>query len=156
GPGQRVLVVKNLAAFAARYGSGLSVTGAYTGALENNGENVRLEDGMGEKVLDFDYNNSWYPITDGQGFSLVIVDENAPWDTWGLKASWRSSGTLGGTPGQPTEPAEPAFAPILITEVLSHTALPQVDAVELWNPTTTNVNIGGWFLTDDFTNANKF
>src|SRR5262249_28394288 len=119
-PGQRVLVVKNLAAFTARYGSGLNVAGAYTGSLGNRGENLRMDDGMGEKVLDFDYNNCWYPITDGQGFSLVIVNELASWDTWGSKSSWRASGTLGGTPGQATEPSPAVIAPIRVNELLTH------------------------------------
>ena len=44
----------------------------------------------------------------------------------------------------------------LITEALTHTDLPQVDAIELYNPTAGAINIGGWFLTDDRLNAYKF
>ena len=65
--------------------------GEFVGALDNAGENLRIDDAVGEKILDFEYNNSWYPITDGPGASLVIVNENAPWDTWGMKSSWRPS-----------------------------------------------------------------
>ncbi len=57
-PGQTVLIVKNLAAFTARYGSGFTIAGQYAGALNNAGENLRLDDAVGEKVLDFSYNNS--------------------------------------------------------------------------------------------------
>jgi len=81
-PGQIVLVVHNQSAFTARYGSGFSIAGQYTGSLNNGGETLRLEDAVGEKILEFAYNNTWYPITDGLGFSLVIVNENASWDTW--------------------------------------------------------------------------
>ena len=54
---------------------------------------------MGEKILDFDYDNKWYPITDGFGFSLVIVDENAEPDAWNWPTQWRPSGAEGGSPG---------------------------------------------------------
>ena len=98
-PGQMVLVVRNAAAFAARYGSALNIAGQYVGILDNAGETLRLEDAVGEKILEFAYDNQWYPITDGLGFSLVIVNENAPWDTWGNKASWRASSEVNGSPG---------------------------------------------------------
>jgi len=154
-PGQRVLVVRDAVAFAARYGAGLPVAGQFTGALDNAGETLRLEDTAGEKILEFAYNDAWYPITDGLGFSLVILSELAPWDTWELKASWRASGQLNGSPNA-TDPAPAATAPILVNEVLAHTDPPLVDSVELFNPTGTNVSLGGWFLTDDFFTPKKY
>lgn len=154
-PGQTVLLVRNPAAFTARYGSGFTIAGQFAGALDNGGETLRLEDAVGEKILEFAYNNTWYPITDGLGFSLVIGDENAPWSSWGQKASWRASGALHGSPGT-GDPAPPGFAPVLINEVLTHTDLPQLDSVELFNPTTNAVNLGGWFLTDDFYTPRKY
>ena len=123
-----------------------------TGSLDSSGEVLRLDDASGEKVLEFDFNNSWYPITDGHGFSLVIVNENASWDTWGMKSSWRPSGVVSGS----ADPAPPVIAPIIINEVLAHTDLPLFDAVELWNPTASAVNIGGWFLSDDFITGMKY
>jgi hypothetical protein len=153
--GQSVLVVRNLAAFTSRYGGAFNLAGQYTGALENRGENLRLDDATGEKILDFDYDNNWYPITDGDGFSLVIVDENAPFDTWGLKASWRPSATERGSPGQ-METAPSAIAAIRVNEVLSRSLPPAVDLVELYNPTPNAVNLRGWFLSDDFGTPKKF
>ena len=99
-PGARVLVVKNLAAFSARYGSGLPVAGQFAGTLDNGGERIRLIDAAGEEILDFDYEDDWYPITDGLGFSLVVVNENAEPDAWSSKTNWWPNGTLYGTPGQ--------------------------------------------------------
>ena len=154
-PGQSTLLVHSLAAFTYRYGPGFKVAGAYSGALDNAGENLRLEDASGEKILDFSYNNSWYPITDGCGFSLVIANENAPWDSWGLPASWRPSGQPGGSPGV-ADPAPLAIGTVLINEALTHTALPQVDAIELYNPTAGAINLGGWFLTDDHLSPYKY
>jgi hypothetical protein len=155
-PGQTVLLVKNLAAFAARYGTGFNIAGQYSGSLENRGENLRLEDAAGEKVLEFRYDNQWYEITDGFGFSVVIADENAPWNTWGQRASWRPSGQLGGSPGQ-TDPAPPAIARVVINEVLSRTDVPPpTDSIELLNLDSATADLSGWFLTDDFNTPKKF
>jgi Lamin Tail Domain len=154
-PGQRVLLVHNQAVFTARYGSGMLIAGEYSGALDNGGETLRLEDAVGEKVLEFAYDDGWYPITDGLGFSLVIVDDLAPWSTWGDKASWRASGRLDGSPGA-ADPAALAVAPVLVNEALTHTDPPELDTIELFNPTATNVNLGGWFLTDDFFSPRKY
>ena len=82
-PGATVLVVRDLAAFTARFGVVPNIAGAFIGALDSNGENLRLEDAAGEKILEFEYNNSWYPVTDGLGFSLVVRDESTPWDRMG-------------------------------------------------------------------------
>ena len=97
--GAYILVVKNIAAFESRYGPGFNIAGQYIGSLDDNGENIEIQDAVGEKVQDFSYNNSWYPITDGAGASLVIINDQAPWDSWGLKASWRPSTYDNGTPG---------------------------------------------------------
>jgi hypothetical protein len=155
GPGQYVLVVRNIAAFTARYGGGFNIAGQYVGILANEGENIRLDDAVGEKILDFDYDNAWYPITDGPGASLVIVNENALWNTWGLKESWRPSYRDFGGPGQ-ADPPPAAVASVLINEVLTHTDTPLVDTVELRNTNAVAVNIGGWFLTDDFATPKKY
>ncbi|HLP77056.1 MAG TPA: lamin tail domain-containing protein, partial [Candidatus Paceibacterota bacterium] len=154
-PQQTVLIVRNRSCFTARFGGGFNIAGEFTGSLDNGGETLRLEDAVGEKILEFAYNDSWYPITDGLGFSLVIVDENAPWYTWDKKPAWRASGNLNGSPGA-TDPAPQAFSPIIVNEALTHTDLPQLDSIELFNPTTNSVNIGGWFLTDDFYTPKKY
>lgn len=98
------LVVPNRAAFATRYGGDLPVAGAYTGSLENNGERLRLDDGAGEKVLEFDYEPGWQRLAAGRGRSLTIVDANRAWSTWGDAASWRVSSTDGGSPGREDQP----------------------------------------------------
>jgi hypothetical protein len=155
-PGAAVVLVGNPAAFTARYGSGIPVAGQYSGNLDNDGERVRLVDAAGEEILDFEYSDNWYPLTDGLGFSLVIVDPAAPFNTWGRKSSWRASGVLAGTPGS-ADPGPPNVAPIVINEVLARTDVPPpTDSIELFNPTSGNVNIGGWFLTDDFNTPRKF
>jgi hypothetical protein len=155
GPGQRVLVVKNQAAFSSRYGNGRPIAGQYSGALGNEGETLRLEDASGEKILEFAYDPRWYRVTDGAGFSLVIQDDEGPFEWWALKESWRPSSAEGGSPGAEDAPAV-AVAAVRVNEVLSRTDPPVVDAVELYNPSPNPVNLRGWFLTDDFGTPKKF
>jgi len=154
-PGGYAVVAANTNAFPLRYGSSVPLAGQFTEVLSNSGETLILHDSEGEKVLDFSYNNTWYPITDGHGFSLVIRDATADWTTWGKAASWRGSSDRNGSPGQ-ADPTPPALGNIVINEVLTHTDLPQVDSIELFNPESTAVNIGGWFLTDDLKTPRKF
>ena len=154
-PGARVLVVKNQTAFNARYGGGLPVAGQFTGNLDNAGERLQLLDAANEEVHDFSYNNSWYPVTDGLGFSLGVVDENADSGEWGRRAQWRPSGVVNGTPGA-ADPGATTFPGVIVNEVLSASTPPQVDAIELYNPTAGAVDIGGWYISDDRLSPKKY
>jgi hypothetical protein len=156
-PQQTVILAKNPAVFAARYGALPNVVGPYLGYLNNGGERLQVVDASNEEVLDFSFNDTWYPLTDGLGFSLVIVNELAAPDDWSLKSNWRASGTVGGTPGAP-DPGAPAIAPVVVNELLTapDTAQFQTEFVELFNGTAGEVDVSGWFLTDDFFAPQKF
>lgn len=57
--------------------------------------------------------------------------------------------------------ASPGFpnwvpAPVYMNEILAHGHPPLEDAVEIYNPTATNVSIGGWWLSDDRLNPKKY
>ena len=41
----------------------------------------------------------WHPETDGEGFSLTVVDANADAANWSIGTGWRSSALIGGSPG---------------------------------------------------------
>ncbi|HMJ88684.1 MAG TPA: lamin tail domain-containing protein, partial [Candidatus Acidoferrum sp.] len=153
-PGQFAVVVRNVAGFQSRYGSGIPVAGTFTGKLNNAGDHLVLTGPVGEPILDFDYGDGWYPITDGLGFSLVARDSSAAVGVWGNSTAWRAASLLGGSPGA----ADPllAIAPIVVNEILANSVTPAVDWIELYNPLPTNVNIGGWYLTDDFGSPKKF
>ena len=99
--GARCLVVANVAAFQLRYGHAFDaqIAGAYVGNLDNNGEAIQLLDNVGENVLDFSYNNAWFPPTDEGGRSLVIRNANPDWQTCDLPTSWAISGNPNGSPG---------------------------------------------------------
>ncbi len=155
--GERILLVNNQAAFNSRY-AGLSgaVVGEFTGNLANNGNRLELKGRLREPILDFSYDDEWYPVTDGFGFSLVIANDGAAANTWGLASSWRPSTALGGTPGQ-GDAAAPSIPQVVINEALTHSdPAPPTDTIELYNPGATSADVSGWYLTDDFRRPNKF
>lgn len=146
--GQYIVVVKNQAAFLSRYGAGPLIAGVYTNNLANNGDHLVLRGPLAEPILDFTFSDSWYPTADGEGFSLVIVNPLAATDTWSTKSSWRPSSVMNGSP-RFADPAPATIPPILINEALTHTDPPLFDTIELYNPTISIVDLGGWFLSDD-------
>lgn len=98
-----VLLVKNPAAFAMRYGNGLAdlIAGSYgPDSLSNGGEQVKLSYGLGEPIRDFVYDDAapWPEGADGQGYSLTLVNPDANPDH-ALASSWKASARIGGTPG---------------------------------------------------------
>ncbi|MEM7231517.1 MAG: CotH kinase family protein, partial [Planctomycetota bacterium] len=105
GPGEYALVVRRLQVFESVYGNDLPVAGEYDGQLSNGGEEIRFEWGDNETILEFDYDDAWYPETDGLGYSLAIVDPFDEANTWGLSSSWAASAEVGGSPGR--EDSEP-------------------------------------------------
>lgn len=153
--GQHTVLVRNLAAFQSRYGTNVLIAGVVTNNLGNDGDHLVLRGPLQEPILDFRYQDNWYPTTDGLGFSLGIVNSQATPDTWGLKSSWRPSASANGSPGQ-ANPSPATIPGVLITEALTHTDPPLVDTVELFNPTTSPANVGGWFLTDEPATPNKY
>ncbi len=153
-PGQFVVLVKDAAAFVTKYPS-VTIGGQYSGSLNNSGEKLTLAHTFGGNVFSVTYDDTapWPVAPDGYGFSLVPAIPGftqAPDD--GTK--WRASTLVGGSPGA-DDPA-PAIAPVVINEILTHTDLPAVDRIELFNPTSTNVNVSGWFLSDDVNVPKKF
>ena len=105
-PGQRVLVVRNLAAFTARYGvspGGTQVAGEWQldDALSNSGEQLKLSYGQGSAIRDFTYddNGPWPDGADGGGHALVLTNPSTLPDP-GNPMQWRLSTQTGGTPGQ--------------------------------------------------------
>jgi len=146
-PGEYVVLVKDLDAFAARYGNGVRVAGRYERSLSNSGERVTLVDRFGRTIADFEYDNGgrWPGRADGKGATLERVDpQPAADDDLNRPESWRSSVAFGGTPGR--GPA--AETGVIINEVLTHTDAPLADAIELLNTTAAPIDVGGWFLSD--------
>jgi hypothetical protein len=99
-PGGYCLVVKDLAAFTARYGPGLPVAGRYAGSLSNSGERVELCDAADTVIHSFRFEDHWFDATDGGGFSLTLKDpRTADPAALGDKSLWQPSASAGGSPG---------------------------------------------------------
>jgi len=157
--GDYVLVVKNQAAFASRYNvpGGVQVLGLYDGLLSNSGENIKLEDSTNSTILEFDYNDGWYDITDGMDFSLTVKDPaSTDLDQWDTKSNWRSSAESGGSPGWDDTGELPSLGEVVINELLAHSHADAADWLELHNTTNTAINIGGWFLSDSSLDFMKY
>lgn len=99
GIGEHLVIAKNPVAFALRYGNpGVPVLGPFGGQLDNGGEQIQLVDAVGENILEFSYNDYWFPSTDGAGSTLVLRDLGTPFNQFDEPESWGSS--LGsGSPG---------------------------------------------------------
>ncbi len=154
-PGGYLIVVKSLAAFATRYGPRTNIVGEYAGSLDNSGERITLVGSRLEPILDFTYGDTWFDLADGRGFSLVLANEGTAFTNYSHSASWRQSNIENGSPGV-VDPAPRAFPQVVVSEALTHTDLPQVDVIEIWNLAATNVSITGWFLTDSLDSPKKF
>jgi hypothetical protein len=98
--GQYVVVVADEASFKAMYGQNINIAGEYSGNLSNSGEEIVLSIPLPIEaaILRFDYSDTWYPTTDGDGDSLVIKDVFAPSAAWDDSDNWQP-GTP--TPGRP-------------------------------------------------------
>ncbi len=155
-PGEHALIVEDMEAFKARYGSELNIAGEYSGSLDNGGERVRLEDGLGGVIDDFRYRDGWYDITDGLGFSLTVRDSSADPNSLSEKKLWRPSASVGGSPGYDDTGAVPAPGSVKINEVLAHSHGQASDWIELHNTTAVPMNIGGWFISDSWANLRKY
>jgi hypothetical protein len=154
GPGQFFLLARQAAAFQSKY-PGVAISGIYTGKLDNAGEQIRLSSPFDSTVFSITYNNRapWPIAADGFGFSAVPRDPVVPGNS-DNGSHWRASAAAGGSPG--ADDPETTLPPVLINEILTHTDPPEVDAIELYNPTATDADIGGWFLSDDATVPKKF
>ena len=101
-PGERVVVVSDLEGFEDIYGSDILVAGEFSGKLSNGGEDILLAMPSPHQIAiqRFEYNDNWYPSTDGDGNSLVIIDPLAPAVDWSDAEAWQPSTFTGGSPAQ--------------------------------------------------------
>ena len=81
--------------------------GQFTGKLDNGGEKIRLQNANTIGILEFSYNDNWYPYTDGLGHALQLRDTSSDISLLGTPEAWDTSKTYHGSPGQ----AEPANTP---------------------------------------------
>ena len=112
GPMEYALVVKDLAAFEIRYGTGLPVAGEYSGKLANGGERVALTFAGGTVIREWEYDDvaPWPMAADGNGSSMVLQNPGSIPDH-ALAPNWLAGPVNAATPGaEETAPPLDSFA----------------------------------------------
>ncbi|WP_442484568.1 lamin tail domain-containing protein [Aeoliella sp. SH292] len=154
-PGQRAVVVEDVASYEARYGTDTIIFGEWSGGLSNSGETIELRDSLGNILSAVAYldEDPWGEAADGDGGTMELVDPyNTPVAELGKWYRWRVSTEWGGTPGM----AGSGPIGVVVNEVRVHSASPEVDAIELFNTTTHAIDISGWYLSDSGGTPLKF
>ncbi|MHB9007542.1 MAG: lamin tail domain-containing protein [Limisphaerales bacterium] len=153
-PGAFLVLAADSNAFSQAY-PGVRIDGVYSGQLSNSGERLTLSHAVGTPIFSVRYGDvePWPPSPDGAGFSLVPSNPNLNPDP-DHAANWRASSSPGGSPGRDDPSA--SIPIVLVNEILAHTELPAVDAIELHNPNAFPVDVGHWYLTDRRTTPKKF
>ncbi len=100
-PGEYVVIVKDPLVFQSQYGVIPEVIGAYDGSLSNGGETIvlNLPVPFEAAIMRFDYNDNWYPTTDGGGYALVAADPYAQASLWNDRDGWHAGSVIKGSPG---------------------------------------------------------
>lgn len=151
--GGRIVVCNSKTKFAERHGDiGSRLAGSFDGKLSDDGDTLSLVDAGGKLLLKFTYGTkgAWPSRANGLGSSLECIDPAGDLDD---PTNWRSSTEYGGSPGVA---GIGPWRPVVINEVLTHTDPPLEDAIELFNTTSTNVDIGGWYLSNNRAEPKKF
>ncbi len=106
--GESIVLASNPQAFAARYGGALVVSGPWSGDLANGSETLTLISGSNAVLFSTTYMDSWAPPSDGDGFTLVLSNLQAP--DYEVPAAWATSAQTGGSPGA-VSGANPVLTP---------------------------------------------
>ncbi len=150
-PGESAFVVKNRAAFLARYGSAMSakIAGEWIdGNLSDGGELIQIVARGGSAIQSFTYgdNDDWPGRADGKGSTLEYAGTAFANTDLDNPLNWRSSTEIHGSPGAAGAGPDQR---IVINEILAHSNAPRVDALELFNTSASAVDVGGWYLSDE-------
>jgi len=142
------------AGFESRYG--FKPDGIFeSGNLKNSGEKITLCDAAGVEVDEVNYKESspWPVEPDGAGNSLVAAKPDRAGDP-NVYSTWRASAKIHGSPG--ADDPEVSSPKVLVNEVLANTDSTQEEFVELYNSTNSEVDISGWYLTDNSKKPTKY
>lgn len=164
GSGEYMVVVDDIDAFSSTYATnGIIIAGEFSGDFSNSGEKVDLEF-RNNDLISFSYSDArnWPQAADGAGHALVPLDsatadqERGSLDYGG---NWRASTYINGSPGY-ADPVEGQT--VVLNEIIAHTdtglapPFDSNDAIELFNPTASDITLNGWHLSDDLDTLTKF
>ena len=112
-------------------------------------------DGSIVTQMRYDTHSPWPVVPDNHGyfrhlpssvgFSLTRATLNPKADPESF-STWRASSARLGSPG--SDDPEPDIPRLVINELRTHSNGDLFDAVEIYNPTSSDVPIGGWWLSD--------
>ncbi|MDX2109844.1 MAG: lamin tail domain-containing protein [Verrucomicrobiota bacterium] len=107
-PGAFLVIAADSARFTQKY-PGVAALGPFVGHLSNNGEDIRFANAQGTVISSVRYSDvaPWPLLTDNGGYTLVPVNSN-DFSTANSPYYWKSSASIGGSPGR--EDAIPALA----------------------------------------------
>lgn len=102
--GAQLVVASDHDIFLRRYPDATSVlaSGQYDGALSNSGETIALTLPLpwNVHILRFSYEDGWYPLTDDDGYSLVVPGPTtSAARNWDESWTWAASAAVDGNPG---------------------------------------------------------
>ena len=117
--GERIVVVRDLAAFASRYpdslypGLSTKTVGPWIGALDSGGEILQLVNYAGADIANFRYDDDlpWPAGPDGNGPSAVFTTSSPTSADKGNGNNWTAHGLTHGNPGGPDITGYAAWAP---------------------------------------------
>ena len=115
---------------------------------------IRLRNQVGAVFLEAHYSSElpWPVAADGAGHSLVL--SRPSYGERDVRA-WAASSLAGGSPGRHETVIVDPRQEVLINEYLANPLPPAVDFIELYNHSSSTVDISGCFLSDS-PNTNKF
>ena len=151
--GEFVVIAANPADLQTVYGL-TNVLGPYTNSLPNAGGTIRLRNNADALRLEVSYSDGppWPVVADGAGHSLVLVRPSYGEDD---PRAWAPSELIGGSPGEVDALYPTPLRNVVLNEFLTHTDLPQLDTLELYNHSNVAVDLSGCIVTDDPT-TNRF
>jgi hypothetical protein len=150
-PGAFCVLASNSSWFKTRYS--FKPFGEYEGQLRNSEDTIivkEIKSGVTLVTIAYSDQFPWSAYADGNGWSLATKNPNPSLSEQGNPGAWRHSLRLNGSPGR-DDPE-----PVLVNEVLPHTDPPLTDAVELFNPSASPIDLGNWFISDDINYPVKF
>jgi len=140
----------------------ISANQIYTGALDNNGENLKLYDNLGNLIDSVDCSDGWFA---GDNLIKQTMERKDPKLSGSDPDNWQTSQNPGGTPKtqnsnegeiqpnlkqlQKTSIAYPSN--IFINEILPSPEGPDIESewIEILNKNNFEVDISGWKIKDE-------
>ncbi len=171
-PNGYMVIAKSLAAFSVTYGSGIPVVGEFSGGLDNGGERLKLVKPGATPDLDeiidavrYDDDPPWPAAADGTGPSLQLIDPTKDNSRVGNWTVMTNAGFAQYTPGavNNVKATLTAYPALWINEVLPNNTTGITDGagqhepwVELYNSGTVTLDLNAFYLTDTYTNLQKW